>query len=693
MLDRARIAALLLMGALGGCSCEGGGVGSTTAGFRTATTSVDFGRALEGTIIARSIELSGTGRSGVTVEVSTSAPFTAPSTVEVPGGGTVPLELTFTAGQGPSEGTLTLRSNGESFEVALRGVGVRPLDCQPTASCREARFALETGSCVESLAPDGTSCTPAGLCLENGVCRAGSCVGTPRSCDDGNICTQDACAADVGCVHVDTSSQCPRPANVCEQAICDPVSGCGTAPRADDAICGSVDCVNAHFCRSGSCITVPTPEGFLCSPATPCQGEGHCSAGTCVRPDAGVMTPEWSVPLGDSPAEVAPERNTLLAMSGNLFFQSCNLTTQDGGCGLVSYTGNGFQRFVQPLDAGTRLRALGPFGALVDEGEALRALGTSTGQLAWSLPLTSDAGSFLLPRDAWAVTSGGTLALALSAAPPSADEVVYLELEAKDGGVLRSGSVPGARSGSALALGPQNAPWLAAPLAETLHGTTDGGQLSWTPLAVSQAVGRSLSVGNGGTQAFLGGAQAVDQDGGSFALLEPVDGGFGEEPLDLEVLSSGGVGFVFFRACRSPLPAPCTEEERATLVRAFSLSTGLPLWETRVLPGLAPGTIVDAQLVSGFPDQGVLTFTQAQLPDAGPRADLQLFTAGERKLLCPLDGAPQVRGALFDRGFLFVLLGREGKEWLEAYNLKGLTLSQSGWPRLGGTPENARRER
>ena len=152
--------------ALGGCSCDGGGLGSTTAGFRTATTEIDFGKALEGTSIVRTVELTATGRSDVVVDVATEGPFSAPSPVELPGGATSKLDVTFTAGTGEANGKLILSSHGESFEVALRGVGIHPLDCQPSVSCRESHFSLESESCEETVAADGTGCTPSDLPLK-----------------------------------------------------------------------------------------------------------------------------------------------------------------------------------------------------------------------------------------------------------------------------------------------------------------------------------------------------------------------------------------------------------------------------------------------------------------------------------------------------------------------------------------------
>src|SRR5512140_2731925 len=93
----------------GGCRCNDSGLGGARGDFRPQETSVDFGRVLEGEQSHRTVTLVGTGRAGVTVTASTSAPFSVTEdSVSVPGGGTVTLEVVFTAGSEPVQGTLVL---------------------------------------------------------------------------------------------------------------------------------------------------------------------------------------------------------------------------------------------------------------------------------------------------------------------------------------------------------------------------------------------------------------------------------------------------------------------------------------------------------------------------------------------------------------------------------------------------------
>ncbi|HEX8538238.1 MAG TPA: hypothetical protein VF664_12290, partial [Cystobacter sp.] len=245
----------------GGCRCDEPPVGGTRGDFDVEQRVLDFGRVLEGDTARRSVTVVGTGRASVTVSASVrSGPFSLSETeVSVPGASSVSVEVLFPAGNGAAEGTLVLSAGGRTVEVTLRGQGVRPLACVPSAPCRQSRFELEPGVCVESESPDGAACIPSSRCQENGHCQAGACVGSPRTCDDGNPCTRDACAPDQGCITSPVT--CPASGNPCRVGLCDRERGCSEVNAPDLVVCGKVDCVTARLCFSGTCKEVPTPEG------------------------------------------------------------------------------------------------------------------------------------------------------------------------------------------------------------------------------------------------------------------------------------------------------------------------------------------------------------------------------------------------------------------------------------------------
>jgi hypothetical protein len=704
------LVALVLAGA---CRCDDPGLGSARGDFRPEVTEVDFGRVLEGTQSRRTLLVLGTGRAAVTVTTRTEGPFSVlPGSVSVPGLGSASLEVVFTAGEGPAEGTLVLTSSSRTETVALRGVGVRPLACIPTVQCRESRFELEPGLCVEFPAPDGTVCTPASRCEERGRCQAGVCVGSPRTCDDDNPCTVDSCSPTEGCVT--TNVVCPRPSNPCRVGICRRSSGCGEENAADLTVCGPVDCKTANLCVAGTCTPLPTPEGFLCAPASLCQEEGRCRSGDCVRPDAGTLQPTFSQRLGGAP--VAEEGGPVLLVQGGALYAS--VCGEDAGCRLVSFTENGLLRFEAPYpDGGPRsLLTSSDAGVLVREPEALERYAlASPGGRSWYAPLREQVpppGEGLEPStgvgrvalaaegdvvalvswqpaaDAGAELDGGTeegLDAGTAAAPAT------LVVLGADGGVLRSGLVEGfSGSGARVAIDEQGSVLLSAegrvrvsraepepeeaglgfltvPLVELEE---DGG----TSLAVAGGrlftAARLFAVTDGGTQ-LDGGLARVPWDGGVRQLL----------PLDEPALLLGEVGYAFARECPDAGVASCAPEVERLVLRALRAQTGETDWEVPVLPVDAPGTLYEAALVSGG---AVGTLTDVAV-DGGPLAHVQLFAQGRRLAVCPLRDSPRIAGAVHAGSVLYVVLERDGVWRLEAFELgpQGGAETQ-GWPQRHG---------
>ncbi|MBI3182404.1 MAG: hypothetical protein HYZ28_09695 [Myxococcales bacterium] len=684
---RALFAASLALLSLGGC--REGELGGVEVGFRVDAKSLDFGRALEGTQVARSVALTSTGRAPLSVEVATLGPFSAAPQLELPGGGQASVEVVFTAGDGKAQGKLLLSANSRTVEVALFGEGVRQLSCAPTAPCRTSRFDLEASACLESISADGAACVPE-ECLEGGVCRAGACVGTPRTCDDGNLCTFDACAPGAGCLH--TAASCPAPSRPCHVATCDPLSGCGEAPAPDSTPCGPIDCVTANLCISGQCRAQPTPEGFVCAPKTPCQAEGQCRSKVCVRPDAGEMVPSFTVPL-PSPPSGGP-----IAHGGNLFFELCGAAA-DAGCQLRSYTGGGFERFTTAHRDGA-LRAVlaaSDAGVVVLSSGQLESYGPASGQPLWSVPLSSlvpasmQGAQALTSRGRVALSPAGELLAAVSFLPAadSADSgtdagrgdaglsagVLLLVHVAPDGGLLVAQPLLGMGTESLIALDEAGRAFLydsAGPLAEA---GADGGSLLDSRPGVS-----SLLVAGG--RVFAGGRHLYSTDGGA-RLAEvrwPEDGG--ERLLPEPLLLARGRGYGFYRACEPPLGPPCAEADMALLLRAFDASDGRTLWEAMVMPGGANGRLEESAL-GFFGSPGVLTLTEEEL-SGQKEAHLQLFAEGKRLFVCPLPKGGELGGAVFERSSVYALVERGGSWRLEAYELGPVPLEGSGWPQRHG---------
>ena len=141
--------------------------------------------------------------------------------------------------------------------------------CNPQSGCT---FLANNLPC-----DDGTVC--------NGceVCGGGTCnTGTPLNCNDGKVCTTDACDPVAACQHTDNTVPCDdntvcnghevcgggtcnpgtplncNDGNVCTSDTCGPASGC--VHTNNTATCDDLDpCTSGDVCAAGSCAGTPDP--------------------------------------------------------------------------------------------------------------------------------------------------------------------------------------------------------------------------------------------------------------------------------------------------------------------------------------------------------------------------------------------------------------------------------------------------
>ncbi|MCA2978009.1 MAG: hypothetical protein INH37_06980 [Myxococcaceae bacterium] len=682
--------ALLLLALTAGCRC-GSDVSMLEQRFRLASpATLDFGRALEGTLVTRRVTLLAETRLGVSVSASATRPFGVEPLVDVPGGSEVDVEVSFLAGFGASMGELVLRSGPQEARVALSGVGVRKPACVPSGPCRLSEYSLELDRCVEAVAPDEARCEPDSQCLEQGRCRAGQCLGVARRCDDDDACTSDGCSSDAGCIHVRRT--CPAPTAPCRVPTCDARTGCSEATAPDGTPCGRADCVSARVCASGQCVEVETPEGTECGPAVACFGVSRCRDKRCARPDAGAWEATWTARLdGAAPREA----RALVSFGATNSFTQCDLPLggdapgdggavdagRDGGasdagaCALRSYTSTGFERFAEPIapderllsvgvggmlllaDGGVvfRTRALGRFVAGWETGALTRAQVASRSDGGVVLALSSDGGTRVVLASTAATEPLVTLAAPAShVAVDENDRVVVL-----GEGVVRRFSTEG-----------------------------DGG------LVVEQA-----SIGDAGFEGL-----ALTQDtlvaGASLVRLWP-DGGATVVTLAAppsvtwradDVLVTPSTVFLFFEACEV-LTMSCLPSDTATWVRAYSRVTGAALWEDVLLPDGLEGALVGAAAVRlpGGLDSALAAVVQETRDGGAVRGGLVVTLDGGR-LECPFpDGTGRVASSTFLPGQLVTLATQgDGGVVLQAWPLGALPLETSGWPQAGGLSSQRR---
>ncbi len=187
-------------------------------------------------------------------------------------------------------------------------------------SCMTSTCEPETGECVLAKLPDGGDCNDKNACTAGDKCYDGICKGDPKSCDDGNICTDDSCNVNLGCVYSYNSVDCDDGStctldDYCQEGICtgdaNPDCQCQTdedcEAKEDGNLCNGTLVCKAFKCQvnpatvvtcdksgdgdckytycmpdSGDCVTAHFENGKPCSDKSVCTLIDTCVDGTCV---------------------------------------------------------------------------------------------------------------------------------------------------------------------------------------------------------------------------------------------------------------------------------------------------------------------------------------------------------------------------------------------------------------------------
>jgi hypothetical protein len=634
--------------------------------------------------------------------------------IEVGGGGAQTVQVMFTPTEvSATSGLLTIATDDQTVTVLLDGAGLAQPVCTPSAPCRDSRFAVDAGACVETVSPDDTPCTSQVACLDSAACFQGECVGRAAACSDGNACTEDACDVVAGCIHFDTSARCPAASDPCHAASCDADAGCGTTAVPDGTLCGPHDCISAAVCLAGECKTgVAVPEGFECIPASPCQAAGRCRSQVCVQPPPVPLVPAWT--YDPWPNSIYGLPSPLVDGQGNAYWFEAGGTLE-----LVSITPQGFMRFrvTDQFDTFTQ-----PFIA----GDAVIVRVLSAGTVVWRAFSVHD-GSRLWDFDARAVArmidgmpsrdletnSAGAAGhhqvwFAMQLGFPTATIADSVAIGVAVAGVdTDTGTITWSTrirdAGALTGVGDieilvNHATDEAQDLYLTLKDTTGynlislsaAGVLRWgsrLPVAPSAAYGARVAV------------VGVSSDGGSIGAVSAIDG-TSVGGLELHGLTAPPVLAVFDGAAGMSIAvldagAPygdCNDLEPPYALFAWDLGTGAMTQHTLLGPGYIDGFGPDRfSSMMLLDDRSILTpdWRETCLSDGGIDGRVyqlrRLALDGKELFSCE---APGVFGPMLPMGGTrwFSLASPVDHNIVEAFDLPGVVPAAHGWITYGGNP-------
>ena len=206
----------------------------------------------------------------------------------------------------------TLVCNKEAFPYQCTVDAATVVECLPMDEtvCALAICVPETGDCTVEPDHEGFACDDHNACTVGDQCAEGTCTaGVDVICEDANQCTDDLCNPEVGCQYTNNSSVCSDndactsfdacqegacvggaqlpcdDGNVCTDDSCDPQAGCLHA--ANDAPCNDGnDCTPEDQCAAGICVS----SGMLdCDDGNPCTKDTCTADGGCLSyPVAGI---------------------------------------------------------------------------------------------------------------------------------------------------------------------------------------------------------------------------------------------------------------------------------------------------------------------------------------------------------------------------------------------------------------------
>ena len=168
-------------------------------------------------------------------------------------------------------------------------VGGILVNCNDGDPCTDDSCDPDLG-CLETPL-DETPCEDGDACTEGDSCQAGECQSGLSICgcennddcagfEDGNLCNGTLHCVDSSCtLNDETVVFCDDPESVCEENVCDPLTGeCTLGPVKDGSLCDDGDaCTEKDFCAEGECVAfeLECDDANACTEDM-CDGDEGC---------------------------------------------------------------------------------------------------------------------------------------------------------------------------------------------------------------------------------------------------------------------------------------------------------------------------------------------------------------------------------------------------------------------------------
>ncbi len=150
--------------------------------------------------------------------------------------------------------------------------------CNDGNGCTQDSCDPATAICLTT--PVTGTCEDGNPCTLGDSCSSGTCApGVAKVCNDSNVCTDDACDPNVGCVATNNTASC-APGNACQLGTCSG-GACQTT--------GLVGCDDGNPCTqdtcapSVGCVFSPIADNTTCGSATACAAAATCQTGVCQK--------------------------------------------------------------------------------------------------------------------------------------------------------------------------------------------------------------------------------------------------------------------------------------------------------------------------------------------------------------------------------------------------------------------------